>query len=196
MSQKRSLDTQFTVKVVLYGREGAGKSTLMTRYIFGRFDNELGSTIGAALNSKRIKSGFLQIWDTAGSERFNAIMPLYLRGAKVILLCFEEPDLSVIESKLNKIFEVNTEAEIFLVATKMDLPKPQDYDDISKYASDHNYKLFFTSSATGQGVDQVFEQAAVVGLALAQKDEPGPGIAPVKFTTLSAVDDKSGSCCG
>ena len=67
-------DRALYAKIVLYGKAGAGKSALMMRYVYNRFDYEMESTIGAAFNSKKItvdkKALTLQIWDTAGQERF------------------------------------------------------------------------------------------------------------------------------
>ena len=145
-------DRALYAKIVLYGKAGAGKSALMMRYVYNRFDYEMESTIGAAFNSKKItvdkKALTLQIWDTAGSERFNSIVPIYLRGAKVVLLCFQEPDIEEIEYKIGKIMETNDKADIFLVATKMDLTKDKTYENVENYAKEHNYKIFFPRQIT------------------------------------------------
>jgi len=150
-------------KIVLYGREGAGKSALMMRYVYGKFDNCLESTVGAAFNSKRVivdgSTVILQIWDTAGSERFNSIAPIYIRGAVVVLLCFDEPVVSEIETRLEKVLEYAPDAEIFLVATKIDEPKIS-YQDIIDYATKHSYRLFYTSALTGSGIENLFDNVS------------------------------------
>ena len=186
-------DRTLYAKIVLYGKAGAGKTALMMRYVYNKFDYELESTIGAAFNSKSIKIDkktlTLQIWDTAGSERFNSIVPIYLRGAKVVLLCFQEPDLEDIEYRIGKITEINDKANIFLVATKMDLTKDKTYEKIGTYAKEHNYKVFYTSSATGYGVADLFDDAAKTGLNKITEDD-------VYYTVkLTDVDETKKRCC-
>ena len=63
-----------TVRVVLIGDTGAGKSSIVTRFTSGDFYEFQEPTIGAAfqvksltVNSRDVK---IEIWDTAGQERF------------------------------------------------------------------------------------------------------------------------------
>lgn len=156
------------VKVVLYGDPGVGKSALMLRYVYNRFDFESESTIGAAFNTKQVQVADinvkLEIWDTAGSERFNSIHPMYIRGAKVVLLCFAEPVLSIIKSKVANIDKITTDTEIILVATKIDLPDVQNFSEVSKFAEESGYRLFYTSSLSGHGIQELFNRVSISGL--------------------------------
>jgi small GTP-binding protein len=167
-------------KVVLYGREGTGKSALMMRYACGRFDTELESTIGAAFNCKKVTVGdkeiSLQIWDTAGSERFDSIVPMYIRGAKVVLLCFDEPDIPAIKAKITKVHDVVLEITIILVATKMDMSEVERYTAIDDFASSNRYELYYTSAKNGMGVDMLFDRVAELGLLSSKDDVPTSGI--------------------
>ncbi len=68
-------------KCVVLGDKGAGKTSLVLRFVEGRFAQNQQSTIGAFFlikslvlsNGKVIK---IQLWDTAGQERFRAIAPV------------------------------------------------------------------------------------------------------------------------
>eukprot|EP00002_Diphylleia_rotans_P037497 TRINITY_DN8381_c0_g1_i4.p1 TRINITY_DN8381_c0_g1~~TRINITY_DN8381_c0_g1_i4.p1 ORF type:complete len:133 (+),score=33.40 TRINITY_DN8381_c0_g1_i4:61-459(+) len=74
-------NSQFLVaKVVMLGDSGVGKSSLVTRYVNGKFETSMKSTIGASFFSKRFlvdgSKVKLQIWDTAGQERFRSLVIL------------------------------------------------------------------------------------------------------------------------
>ena len=84
------------VKIVLVGDAEVGKSTLLKCFMGGSFSDEYIATIGVDFDSKlhpmppppaeptaNLK---LQLWDTAGSERFGALTQSYYRGAAVALV--------------------------------------------------------------------------------------------------------------
>ena len=66
--------SQRSEKVVLIGSQGTGKTSLVMRFCKETFSPNLGSTVGAAFNSKVMTVGGqkieLDIWDTAGSEKY------------------------------------------------------------------------------------------------------------------------------
>ncbi|KAF8603214.1 ras-domain-containing protein [Ceratobasidium sp. AG-I] len=95
------MSTPRTLKVVIIGDSGTGKTTLRNQYITGRFSAAYRATIGADFISKKIphysnpeESVLLQIWDTAGQERFSALSTAFFRGADAAILMFDatQPD--------------------------------------------------------------------------------------------------------
>ncbi|TNN42259.1 Ras-related protein Rab-24 [Liparis tanakae] len=81
-------------KVVMLGKESVGKTSLVERYVHHRFlVGPYQNTIGAAFVAKPIQVGekviTLGIWDTAGSERYEAMSRIYYRGARAALVCYE-----------------------------------------------------------------------------------------------------------
>ena len=82
---------EYKVKCVLLGTENSGKSSLVYRYIDDKFNVNTQSTVGCAFNIKKFnldkKSISLEIWDTAGNERYNSLLPMYYRSATIILIC-------------------------------------------------------------------------------------------------------------
>lgn len=84
--------TCLNLKVVLIGDTGVGKSSLAYAMSSddGRCTKTIGPTVGAGYIRANIRSplggmiGF-DIWDTAGQERYRSLVPMYLRGANVIL---------------------------------------------------------------------------------------------------------------
>ncbi|XP_015204188.1 ras-related protein rab7 [Lepisosteus oculatus] len=81
------------LKVILLGNSGAGKSSFMNQYVNRRFTNLYRATIGADFFTKDItvddRPVSLQIWDTAGTERFQSLGGALYRGAHCCLLVFD-----------------------------------------------------------------------------------------------------------
>ena len=160
-------------KIVLLGKEGVGKSTMIYRIRFGSFEGAREATIGAAFMSYKIidEQGNiipLHFWDTAGNERFTRLLPMYIRGALVVLVCFSDySDLQTISKYVEDVWRVEPMAKIILVGTKVDLFSQEGSvwrdllevnletipcKELREYASSKGFPLFFTSSRTGQGV--------------------------------------------
>merc|ERR1711904_716504 len=77
--------------LVLLGDMGAGKSSLVLRFVKGQFTDYQGSTIGAAFLTKTVpefKVKF-EIWDTAGQERYHSLAPMYYRGAAAAIIVYD-----------------------------------------------------------------------------------------------------------
>lgn len=95
-SQKKSL------KMVILGDSGVGKTSLMNRYATGKFTGQYKATIGADFLAKDnvvVSDLFgtrhlvsLQIWDTAGQERFQSLGVGFYRGADACLLVYDVTD--------------------------------------------------------------------------------------------------------
>ncbi|KAI0353210.1 ras-domain-containing protein [Trametes cingulata] len=85
-----------TVKLVVIGASGVGKSSIRNQYISGRFTTGYRATIGADFITKTLPHHSspeelvtLQIWDTAGQERFSALSSAFFRGADAVILMFD-----------------------------------------------------------------------------------------------------------
>ena len=82
-------------KVVLLGDSGVGKTCLISRYISGTYDPNSASTNGASYASKKVtyeklnKSLVLDIWDTAGQEKYKALTKFFYKDAAVAILVYD-----------------------------------------------------------------------------------------------------------
>ena len=65
------------VKVVLLGDSNVGKTCVATRFISNQFSLTLPATLSASFMRKRVSGQMLQMWDTAGQEKYRAVSPLY-----------------------------------------------------------------------------------------------------------------------
>jgi Ras-related protein Rab-5C len=80
-------------KLVLLGDMGAGKSSLVLRFVRGQFLEYQESTIGAAFFSQTVAVNDatvkFEIWDTAGQERYHSLAPMYYRGAAAAVIVYD-----------------------------------------------------------------------------------------------------------
>jgi small GTP-binding protein len=82
------------VKMLIIGESYVGKSSLLTQYVDEEFSMNHTTTIGVEYKQKILKledgnSIRVQIWDTAGTTRYNTITPNYYRNVDGILLVFD-----------------------------------------------------------------------------------------------------------
>uniref|UniRef100_G3T474 Ras-related protein Rab-36 n=1 Tax=Loxodonta africana TaxID=9785 RepID=G3T474_LOXAF len=117
-------------KVVVVGDLYVGKTSLIHRFCKNIFDRDYKATIGVDFEIERFEIAgvpySLQIWDTAGQEKFKCIASAYYRGAQVIITAFDLSDVQTLEHTRQWLEDALRENEpgssaIFLVGTKKDL---------------------------------------------------------------------------
>ncbi|KUJ08708.1 ras family GTPase [Mollisia scopiformis] len=87
----------YLAKIILLGPSGSGKSCLLHRFVKNEWRVLSSQTIGVEFASKIIKVGTgarrkrikLQLWDTAGTERFRSVSRSYYRGAAGAVLVYD-----------------------------------------------------------------------------------------------------------
>ncbi|KAK3341811.1 P-loop containing nucleoside triphosphate hydrolase protein [Lasiosphaeria hispida] len=87
----------YLAKIILLGPSGTGKSCLLHRFVKSEWQVLSSQTIGVEFASKIIKVGTgarrkrikLQLWDTAGTERFRSVSRSYYRGAAGAILVYD-----------------------------------------------------------------------------------------------------------
>ena len=78
-------------RTIIIGEAGTGKSTLLDRMVGNAYDQKIPPTIGVDFSvvEQHLAPVPVRIWDTAGAERFQAIMSMYYRRAEFCLLVFD-----------------------------------------------------------------------------------------------------------
>ena len=82
-------------KLVFIGDPGVGKTCIISRFLKGTFDAEQITTVGASYASKTIKisetneSLTLDVWDTAGQEKYRSLTRIFFQGAKLAILVYD-----------------------------------------------------------------------------------------------------------
>ncbi|EGR32473.1 Ras family protein, putative, partial [Ichthyophthirius multifiliis] len=160
----------YLFKLLLIGNSGVGKSCMLMRFSENQFTNNFYNTIGVdfkiktiQLNGKNIK---LQIWDTAGQDRFKTITCSYYRGAHGIAVVFDITDKQSFENVKGWMVEIEKYAQEnvcrILVGNKTDMNENRQvqYQEGQELAQMYNLNYIEVSAKSGENVDQVFTQMA------------------------------------
>ena len=158
-------------KVCLLGDFGVGKTSLVRRFVYERFEDKYLSTIGVKVSRKTIVLSYqdklidlsIMLWDLAGSEEFNQFRASYLRGASGIMLVCDltRPEtLHNLPTYLGDMHRVCPVADIFLAANKADLKDEHRLSttEIETFASGLNIPYYLTSAKSGDNVEIIFHQ--------------------------------------
>lgn len=155
-------------RVVFIGDSQVGKTSIINAFIKKEFI-EQNPTIGASFYTHMMnyddKQVYLQIWDTAGQEKFRSIGPIYFRKALAAVAVF---DLTSKESLNNlkswiELFRNNSDDNfVIVVGNKQDLESSIvfDPDETSKWAKSMNAECVWASAKTGYGVEDIFNMLA------------------------------------
>jgi Ras-related protein Rab-1A len=189
----------YLFKLLVVGDQGAGKSSLLIRWSDNVFTESFIATIGVDFKIKTIsvngKTVKLQVWDTAGGERFRVITSSYYRGANGVLLVCDLNDPNTVASLERWYDEVNQHAnqnvQFVVVGCKSDVAPvdPQIKKQLEDFCEAHNITApFFTSAKTGTNTDLPFDELAQSLLDAAALG-PSPQLAIPKATEKPSNDD-------
>lgn len=146
-----------------------GKTTIITRYIKGKFIQTNERTINTnSIEKKVIVNGSpiaLVLWDTAGEEKYHALTPIFFHGADgaiIVYDCTKRESFERAEKWFNELNEFSeSNPKIILVGNKIDLPnKVINSDEGQQLAQKYNANFFEISALTGMGISNIFENIA------------------------------------
>ena len=159
---------KFILKILTAGEGGVGKTTLLHRYVEGKFSADTKMTIGVEFFLKETevdeKQCTLQLWDFGGQERFRFLLESYVLGAKGAMLMFDLTRVSSLENLeqwLNIVRKGDPNLPVLFLGTKLDLADEIQVDDdyALSFLEEYNLIDFFKiSSKTGENVSQAFNK--------------------------------------
>ena len=163
-------EEEITFKIITVGESGVGKTAIIKRFVYGKFDENAISTIGLSFcfkdiklnNNKQIK---LKLIDTGGQERFRALSKSYFKNAEGVLFVFGLDNKKSFDEIQNWINTFNENCSInnipkFLVGNKCDLIDKitVDKEGIDKIAKNNNIKYIETSAKENILIEDLFIQ--------------------------------------
>ncbi|KAB1222148.1 Ras-related protein RABF2b [Morella rubra] len=172
-------------KLVLLGDVGAGKSSLVLRFVKGQFIEFQESTIGAAFFSQTLAVNDatvkFEIWDTAGQERYHSLAPMYYRGAAAAIIVYDISNQASFERAKKWVQELQSQGNpnmvMALAGNKADLVDTRKVaaeanatgfvlqltclqEEAQQYAQENGLFFMETSAKTAANVNEIFHEIA------------------------------------
>lgn len=156
-----------TVKIVVAGDGGVGKTSFLNRLVYDNFDLKSELTKGVDFFSKSIQINETDInfvmWDFAGQKQFKSLLDGFVEGSVAAFLLFDLTRVSTIENvvtwlaKLKKLSNI----PIIILGTKYDRLENKFESSIDQYLmslveSDNLLRYMKISSKTGYNIIEVF----------------------------------------
>mmetsp|Transcript_22376 Transcript_22376/g.70229 ORF Transcript_22376/g.70229 Transcript_22376/m.70229 type:complete len:237 (+) Transcript_22376:31-741(+) len=158
------------LKLIVIGDTGAGKSSIMHRFIERRHDPRLANTTGVEFGVRTVlvdgSKVKLHVWDTAGQERFRSVTKSYYRGAVGCIIVFDLTNRGSFEHVGEWLREARRlsshHVAVMLVGNKSDLEDRRQVPraEAVQYAQGHDASYTEASACTGDGIDACFEEVA------------------------------------
>lgn len=155
-------------KAVLIGDSAVGKTSIVNQYIFNSCSPEHQATIGIDFFSKVLTEGNttirLQIWDTAGQEKFHSLIPSYIRNSTVAILVYDITMRSSFENlqKWHQTVITTSNPFCIVVGNKCDLEEERQIstDEGQKFAHQIKADFIETSARTPTNIQELFKKVA------------------------------------
>ena len=168
-----------SLKVVLLGEVGVGKTCIISRFVNNMFDDGVISNITASFSKKNMKFDAFggkeiqyDLWDTAGQEKFRSITKTLYRDAQVIIFVY---DITVKESfnEIRDYWYVQVKENcvkniiLGLVGNKCDLFEKEEVteEEGEKLAKEMGAFFKLTSPKEKVGVNELFQTIGYKALA-------------------------------
>jgi GTPase SAR1 family protein len=173
-------------KVVILGQFASGKTSIINRAIYDTFADDSTPTVGANYQRKRVlirgrDPVDLNIWDTAGQDQFQDLLPNYVHGADVALLTTAINDAAC-----------TPRPPLILVVNKIDLANTCSLttDEIHGRFKAQFASVFFVSALSGENINNLFTQVAL------EAEKFSQGIVRPKAVPIpTGPEPQTQSCC-
>ena len=155
-----------TFKIILLGDSSVGKTSLILRFCDDKFMEIGTSTIGVDTKTKDVRHNGkkiqLEIWDTAGEERFRTLAKNSYQGSDGIILVYDITQKKTFNNIKHWYDNIKNNIDIdkvaiILVGNKSDLPDPQVKKESSeKFCEQYNLQLIETSCKENINIEETF----------------------------------------
>ena len=157
-----------SLKVVLLGESGVGKTSIISQLMEQEFNDEQTATTGATFSTKTMvfdnKGICFEIWDTAGQEKYRALTKMFYKDAGAAILVYDITRQASFEELknywANQVRE-NAPKKIVLAvaANKSDLIDTEQVDEKTGRAFAKEIGAIFksTSAKNQKGIEELFK---------------------------------------
>ena len=203
-----SINNLPSIKIILLGDSGVGKSSIIKRYMEDKFDSNIAVTFGSnflekiiTIKDKKVK---LELWDTAGQEEFRSVTKIFIKNSKIVVLVYNITVKQTFEN-LNYWYdfihkEIGQNIIYGLAGNKTDLILEEGFEEEvpSEEAKEFAEKINATFSQisareSGNEIIQLFEQLITRYLESDNfKDESNSNI---KLDNNNGLNTNKNECC-
>lgn len=153
------------LKICMVGAAGAGKSSLVQRYVNSVFSERYETTIGVKILSRRTEhqghTVDLLLWDLNGEDEFQSVQPAYLRGASGYVLVIDGTRPETADTALvlqARVRDAIGEKACVVLLNKADLVAEWEVGSTHAAQLERCGPVARTSARTGEGVDDAFSR--------------------------------------
>ena len=164
---------ELNLKLVLIGDSNVGKTTLLYKYIDNENKEDIIPTLGLENKVKTIRikgiNTKIQIWDTAGQEKFNSLTKNIFTNTDGILIIFDLTNKTSFTHIKNWIEDVKDQSKKsikkIIVGNKSDLKDKRKVTKEDIKSITEKYKYIEVSALNGNNVENAFDTLikAIVG---------------------------------
>ena len=195
-------NSDITLKLLIVGGSGVGKTNFLNMFLNNKFNQNYFSSTGIDLQNKimniKNKKVRIQIWDTAGQEKYKSITKnLFLKvmGALVLYDITNEESFTKLKEWVELIIEeCGRHIKILIIGNKSDLESQRaiDKEDAMKYANEEKVQYIECSSKTGENVEKAI---IVLSEKILESTEISMDSSLMLDSTLLSSNIKKRKCC-
>ena len=170
-SHEDSVDNSISVtrhKIIFVGDACTGKTSIINRIIDNPFNDTYEVSIGIDFMSKNIRfrgqNLKIQIWDSAGQEKYKVLIPSYIRNSSIVFIVYDISDRNSFDNVLKWIsFVKNIEkTTMILCGNKTDLQRDVQKNEGEELAKKEGLLFFECSAKTNENIKNMFYSAISV----------------------------------
>ena len=161
-----------SIKIVLIGESGVGKTSIISQFVNQVFQEDVETSSSGTYNSKTLiydnnKVLKLEIWDTAGQEKYRSLASMFYKEASAAILVYDitrKDSFEQIQQYWASQIKENSPSNIILAlcGNKSDLIEEEkvDEEEARNYAKEINAIFYPTSAKNDSGITDLFLQIA------------------------------------
>ena len=150
-------------KIIFVGDAGVGKTTIISRIMDNPFSDVYEPSIGVDFMSKNIiyhgQKIKLQMWDTAGQEKYKGLIPSYVRNSSIVFVVYDiasKNSFDNIPKWINFIKSIEN-TSLVLCGNKIDLENREVKKETGEeYAKKEGIPFFEVSAKTNENIKNMF----------------------------------------
>jgi len=204
---EESAKKKVVLKMLLLGDSSVGKTSLLTQFVKNQYSTKYRATIGVdfltrtiVLNDTQVE---LQIWDTAGQEKFHSLVSTFYRGTDCCALIFDlqsRQSLDALVEWRKQLLEILEPPDpsafpVVVIGNRLDLIQNENGDMVNSIVNkaeqmckENGYLFFKASAKDAINVEKAF--VSLVELALPYKERlTGPA-------QMYVQQQRNKRCCG